>query len=75
MPREGKVLASADPQSPAAGVRTGPAAARGGQPSLGGGHHARAQRHATLAVLPGAGHEAIDTDPGPLCRELLRFLA
>ena len=30
---------------------------------------------ATLAVLPGVGHEAVDTDPGLICRQLLRFLA
>ncbi len=79
MPREGEALASADLPALAAGV-TAPVLLLLGEASPAWAAditHAlsAALPHATVAVLPGAGHEAIDTDPGLLCRQLLCFLA
>ena len=79
MPREGEALASADLLALAAGV-TAPVLLLLGEASPAWAAditHALSATlpHATLAVLPGVGHEAIDTDPGLLCRQLLRFLA
>ena len=79
MPREGEALASAD--LPAlARVVTAPVLLLLGEASPAWAAditHALSATlpHATLAVLPGVGHEAIDTDPGLLCRQLYRFLA
>ncbi len=79
MPREGKALASADPPALAARV-TAPVLLLLGEASPAWAAditHAlsAALPHAALTVLPGVGHEAIDTDPGLICRQLLRFLA
>ena len=79
MPRESKALASADPPALAARV-TAPVLLLLGEASPAWAAditHAlsAALPHAALTVLPGAGHEAIDTDPGLICRQLLRFLA
>ena len=79
MPREGEALASADPPALAARV-TAPVLLLLGEASPAWAAditHAlsAALPHAALAVLPGVGHEAIDTDPGLICRQLLRFLA
>jgi pimeloyl-ACP methyl ester carboxylesterase len=79
LPREARALASADPLALAADVtapvllllgETSPAWAADLTHSL-----AAALPQATLAVLPGYGHEAIDAAPGLVCRELAQFLA
>ena len=78
LPREAEALASADPMALAAGV-TAPVLLLLGEASPAWAAditHALSATLpcATLAVLPGAGHEAIDTAPGLIHRELLRFL-
>ncbi len=79
LPREAEALASADPLSLAGDVtapvllllgETSPAWAADLTHALGA-----ALPQATLAVLPGCGHEAIDAAPRLLYRELARFLA
>ena len=79
MPREGEALAAADLPALAARV-TAPVLLLLGEASPAWAAditHAlsAALPHAALTVLPGAGHEAIDTDPGLIFRQLLRFLA
>ena len=78
MPREGEALASAGPPGLAARV-TAPVLLMLGEASPAWAAditHALSATLplATLAVLPGAGHEAIDTAPGLIHRELLGFL-
>lgn len=78
LPREAEALASADPLALAAGVTT-PVLLLLGEASPGwaaGITHAlsAALPQATLAVLPGYGHEAIDAAPGLIYRQLLHFL-
>ena len=79
LPREAEALASADPLALAADVtepvllllgETSPAWAADLTHALGA-----ALPRATLAVLAGSGHEAIDAVPGLICRELAQFLA
>ncbi len=78
MTRESEALASADPLALAAKV-TAPVLLLLGEASPAWAAditHALSATlpRATLAVLPGAGHEAIDTAPGLIHRELLSFL-
>ena len=78
MSREGEALASADPLGLAARV-TAPVLLMLGEASPAWAAditHALSATlpHATLAVLPGAGHEAIDAAPGLIHRELLGFM-
>jgi len=78
LPREGEALASADPLALAAGV-TAPVLLLLGEVSPAWAAdltHAlsAALPQATLAVLPGYGHEAIDGAPGLIYRQLLHFL-
>lgn len=79
MPREAEALASANPVALAAGV-TAPVLLLLGEASPAWAAdltHAlsAALPQATLAVLPGCGHEAIDAAPGLIYRELAQFLA
>ena len=79
LPREAEALASADPVTLAAGV-TAPVLLLLGEASPAWAAdltHAllTALPDATLASLPGYGHEAIDAAPGLVCRELAQFLA
>ena len=78
LPREAEALASADPLALAPDVtvpvllllgETSPAWAADLTHAL-----SAALPRATLAVLPGSGHEAIDAAPGLIHRELLAFL-
>jgi pimeloyl-ACP methyl ester carboxylesterase len=78
LPREAEALASADPPA-LAGHVTGRVLLLLGQASPAWAvdiTHAlsSALPRATLAVLPGVGHEAVDTAPGLIHRELLAFL-
>jgi pimeloyl-ACP methyl ester carboxylesterase len=78
LPREGEALASADPLALAAGV-TAPVLLLLGEASPGWAADitralSAALPQATLAVLPGYGHEAIDGAPGLIYRQLLHFL-
>jgi pimeloyl-ACP methyl ester carboxylesterase len=79
LPREAEAVASADPLVLASDV-TAPVLLLLGQTSpawaadLTHGLCA-ALPQATLAVLPGYGHEAIDAAPGLIYRELAQFLA
>jgi pimeloyl-ACP methyl ester carboxylesterase len=79
LPREAEALASANPVALAAGV-SAPVLLLLGEASPAWAAdltHAlnAALPQATLAVLPGCGHEAIDAAPGLICRELAQFLA
>lgn len=79
LPREAEALASANPVALAAGV-TAPVLLLLGEASPAWAAdltHAlsAALPQATLAVLPGCGHEAIDAAPGLIYRELAQFLA
>jgi pimeloyl-ACP methyl ester carboxylesterase len=78
LPREAEALASVDPVAVADRVtvpvllllgEASPAWAAGITHALGA-----ALPDATLAVLPGHGHEAVDTDPGLIARQLREFL-
>jgi pimeloyl-ACP methyl ester carboxylesterase len=79
LPREAGALASADPLALASGLtarvllllgETSPAWATDITHAL-----SAALPQATLAVLPGCGHEAIDAAPGLVYREVAQFLA
>ena len=79
MPREGRAIAGADLAGLAAGV-TGPVRLLLGElsPPWAGQisrELAGLLPDVTLTLLPGQGHEAIDTAPGLLLTELARFLA
>jgi pimeloyl-ACP methyl ester carboxylesterase len=79
LPREAEALASADPVDLATGI-TAPVLLLLGEASPAWAAdltHAlsTALPDATLAGLPGHGHEAIDTAPGLIYRELVEFLA
>ena len=79
LPREAGALASADPLA-LAGEVTAPVLLLLGETSPAWAAdltHAlsAALPQATLAVLPGHGHEAIDAAPGLIYRELAQFLA
>lgn len=79
LPREAEALASADPLA-LAGAVTAPVLLLLGETSPAWAAdltHAlsAALPQATLAVLPGSGHEAIDAAPGLIYRELAQFLA
>jgi pimeloyl-ACP methyl ester carboxylesterase len=79
LPREAGALASADPLA-LAGTVTAPVLLLLGESSPAWAAdltHAlcAALAQATLAVLPGYGHEAIDAAPGLIYRELAQFLA